>query len=54
MAVDLSRVNENSAMGATVRSDGTGFRTWAPNAKTVSVVGVSCDAQAVLAPGCGR
>ena len=38
MAVDLSRVNKNSAMGATVRSDGTGFRTWAPNAKTVSVV----------------
>ena len=38
MAVDLSRVNKNSAMGATVRSDGTGFRTWAPNTKTVSVV----------------
>src|SRR5712672_4349959 len=38
MAVDLSRVNKNSAMGATVRSVGTGFRTWAPNAKTVSVV----------------
>jgi len=38
MAVDLSRVNKNSAMGATVRFDGTGFRTWAPNAKTVSVV----------------
>jgi 1,4-alpha-glucan branching enzyme len=35
MAVDLSRVSKNSA---TVRSDGTGFRTWAPNAKTVSVV----------------
>ena len=38
MAVDLSRVNKNSAMGATVRSDGTGFRTWAPNANTVSLV----------------
>jgi len=38
MAVDLGRVNKNSTMGATVRSVGTGFRTWAPNAKTVSVV----------------
>jgi 1,4-alpha-glucan branching enzyme len=38
MPVDLSRVNKNSAMGATVRANGTGFRTWAPNAKKVFVV----------------
>ena len=38
MPVDLNRVNRSSAMGATVWPDGTGFRTWAPNAKAVSVV----------------
>ncbi len=38
MPVDLSRVNKNTAMGATVRANGTGFRTWAPNAKQVYVV----------------
>jgi len=38
MPSDLSRVNKNSAMGATVEPDGTGFRTWAPNARNVSVV----------------
>jgi 1,4-alpha-glucan branching enzyme len=38
MPVDLTRVNTSSAMGATARSDGTAFRTWAPNARSVSVV----------------
>src|SRR3982074_2393471 len=38
MPVDLARVNTSSAMGATVRSDGTAFRTWAPHARSVSVV----------------
>jgi 1,4-alpha-glucan branching enzyme len=38
MPVEVSRVNTNSAMGATVRSDGTAFRTWAPDAHNVSVV----------------
>jgi 1,4-alpha-glucan branching enzyme len=38
MLVDVSRVDTNSAMGATVRSDGTAFRTWAPDARNVSVV----------------
>jgi 1,4-alpha-glucan branching enzyme len=38
MPVDVSRVNTESAMGATVSAHGTGFRTWAPNAKRVSVV----------------
>ena len=38
MPVDLSRVNKNTAMGATVRANGTGFRTWAPNARQVYVV----------------
>src|SRR5260221_10959898 len=38
MPVDLTRVNRSSAMGATVWPDGTGFRTWAPNAKRVSVL----------------
>src|SRR5450755_3287596 len=38
MPVDLSRVNKNSAMGATVQADGTGFRTWAPNASNVFVL----------------
>jgi len=52
MAVDLGRVNKNSAMGATVRSDGTDFRTWAPNAKTVSVVAGS--ALAVINEPSGR
>ena len=38
MAVDLSRVDRTSAMGATLWPDGAGFRTWAPNATAVSVV----------------
>src|SRR6202023_1583339 len=38
MPVDLSRVNKNTAMGATVRANGTGFRTWAPNARQGYVV----------------
>jgi 1,4-alpha-glucan branching enzyme len=38
MAVDLTRVTQTSAMGATVMDGGTGFRTWAPNANMVSVV----------------
>jgi 1,4-alpha-glucan branching enzyme len=38
MAVDFSRVNRNSAMGATVWPDGTAFRTWAPTAERVYVV----------------
>ena len=38
MPVDASRVNTESAMGATVSAQGTGFRTWAPNAKSVAVV----------------
>ena len=38
MAVDHSRVDRTSAMGATVGPDGTGFRTWAPNARAVSLV----------------
>src|SRR3982074_1602113 len=38
MPVDLTRVNTSSAMGATVQSDGTAFRTWAPHARSVSVV----------------
>ena len=38
MPVDLSRVNKYSAMGATVQSDGTGFRTWAPDASNVFVL----------------
>ena len=41
MPVDLSRVNINSAMGATVRADGTGFRTWAPNARNVFLLAAS-------------
>jgi 1,4-alpha-glucan branching enzyme len=38
MGVELSRTDRTSAMGATVFADGTGFRTWAPNARAVSVV----------------
>src|ERR1700722_12152114 len=38
MPVDISRVTTQSAMGATVSAQGTGFRTWAPHAKKVSVV----------------
>jgi len=38
MAVDYSRVDRTSAMGATAWPDGTGFRSWAPNARAVSVV----------------
>jgi hypothetical protein len=42
MAVDQSRVDRTSAMGATTWPDGVGFRTWAPNANSVAVVtGVS-------------
>ncbi len=48
MVVDHSRVDRTSAMGATVWPDGTGFRTWAPNARAVSLVagaGLSAAAQ---------
>src|SRR5437899_10150092 len=38
MPVDLSRVDTSTAMGATAWSGGTAFRTWAPNARNVSVV----------------
>ena len=38
MPVDVSRVDTNSAMGATVWPDGTAFRTWALHARNVSVV----------------
>ena len=38
MQVDTTRVTTASAMGATVTAQGTGFRTWAPNAKSVAVV----------------
>jgi 1,4-alpha-glucan branching enzyme len=36
--MDQSRTDRNSAMGATILKDGTGFRTWAPNALAVYVV----------------
>ena len=38
MPIDVSRVTTASPMGATVSAQGTGFRTWAPHAKNVSVV----------------
>jgi 1,4-alpha-glucan branching enzyme len=38
MVVEHSRVDRTSAMGATVWPDGTGFRTWAPSARAVSLV----------------
>jgi 1,4-alpha-glucan branching enzyme len=38
MAVDQSRIDQTSAMGATIWPDGTGFRTWAPNARSVAVL----------------
>jgi 1,4-alpha-glucan branching enzyme len=38
MPVDLSSVDTGIAMGATVHSDGTAFRTWAPHARNVAVV----------------
>jgi 1,4-alpha-glucan branching enzyme len=38
MAIDQTKVDRASPMGATVSPDGTGFRTWAPNARAVSVV----------------
>ena len=38
MAVDQTRIDQTSAMGATTGPDGTGFRTWAPNANAVYVV----------------
>jgi 1,4-alpha-glucan branching enzyme len=38
MSVDYTRVDRSSDMGATIFPDGTGFRTWAPNATAVSVV----------------
>ncbi len=41
MAVDPSRVGRTSDMGATVTPDGTGFRTWAPNAHAVFVAAAS-------------
>ena len=38
MAVDQGRIDRTSAIGATSLPDGTGFRTWAPNARSVAVV----------------
>src|ERR1700730_4789716 len=38
MPVDFSRVDTSTAMGASVRSDGTAFRTWAPAARNVFVI----------------
>ena len=38
MPVDFSRVDTSTAMGASVRSDGTAFRTWAPHAHNVFVI----------------
>jgi 1,4-alpha-glucan branching enzyme len=38
MAVEQGRTDRTSAMGATVFPDGTGFRTWAPNASAVYVL----------------
>ncbi|HVJ54228.1 MAG TPA: alpha amylase C-terminal domain-containing protein [Aliidongia sp.] len=38
MGVQQGRIDRASAMGATVWPDGTGFRTWAPNARAVAVV----------------
>ena len=38
MAVDQTRIDTTSPMGATLAPDGTGFRTWAPNANGVAVV----------------
>jgi 1,4-alpha-glucan branching enzyme len=38
MAVDQTRVDRTSAIGATITPDGTGFRTWAPDASSVAVV----------------
>jgi 1,4-alpha-glucan branching enzyme len=38
VAVDQSRIDRTSAMGATTWPDGTGFRTWAPDANSVAVV----------------
>src|SRR5271165_2143108 len=35
---EQGRVDRTSAMGATVFPDGSGFRTWAPNATAVHVV----------------
>jgi 1,4-alpha-glucan branching enzyme len=32
------RIDRNGPMGATLAADGTGFRTWAPNARSVAVV----------------
>jgi 1,4-alpha-glucan branching enzyme len=41
MPVDLNRVTTASAMGAIVSAQGTGFRTWAPHARKVSVIASS-------------
>jgi len=38
MAVDQSKTDRSSAMGATMLPGGTSFRTWAPNARGVFVV----------------
>ena len=38
MAVEHNRSDRTSAMGATTKPDGVGFRTWAPNAHAVFVV----------------
>src|SRR6202790_931442 len=38
MPVDFSRVDTSTAMGASVRSDATASRTWAPAARNVFVI----------------
>jgi 1,4-alpha-glucan branching enzyme len=38
MAVDQTKIDRSSAMGAAIGPDGTSFRTWAPNARAVFVV----------------
>ncbi len=38
MTVDGTKVNRASPMGANIFDAGTGFRTWAPNARMISVV----------------
>ncbi len=50
MAVDHTRIDRTSAMGATIWPDGAGFRTWAPGASAVFVV-AGARLAAAQAPG---
>jgi hypothetical protein len=54
MPVDVSRVDTNSAMGATVQPGGTAFRTWAPHARNVSVVTGHALSASTCFPGASR